>query len=141
MSLNRENVIWQTEQGTWSIGFFEFEYPDHEDFDPEWDVEYDRSLFWWVSTGHADPDEAVEAYRAEHANPGDASTCIEWSADTGAKIARYEEMATAWQAEHARATAAMDLRPSRERYLYGSPATFKQRTARPLRIRARTHLK
>ncbi len=72
MSLNRENVSWQSANGTWSIGFFEFRYVnrDSEDFDHEWDVEYDYTEFNWASSGHISAEAAYEAYARNHANPG-----------------------------------------------------------------------
>lgn len=54
MSLNRENVIWQSKDQTWNRGFYTCNPMGSfdEDFDHEWDVEYDYSSFEWVSTGH-----------------------------------------------------------------------------------------
>jgi hypothetical protein len=70
MSCNRENVTWQSKDGTWSNGHFDFynvnEYD--EDFDYEWDVEYEFDRFHWVSTGHATPEAAENAWRGS--NPG-----------------------------------------------------------------------
>jgi len=70
MSFNRENIVWQSANGSWNIGFFRVEcYPSYgEDFDPEWDVEYDFSEFEWVSVGHNSEDEAYRAWKG--ANPG-----------------------------------------------------------------------
>lgn len=54
MSHPRENVIWQSADGTWGRGFYE---------------EYDDSgLFDWVSVGHLTRDEAGAAW--DGANPG-----------------------------------------------------------------------
>lgn len=65
MSLNRENRVWQSENGTWNIGFFPF-YQTGDD--PEWDVEYDFSRFDYVSTGHRTE---VQASRSHpYPNPG-----------------------------------------------------------------------
>ncbi|MEU8919546.1 hypothetical protein AB0D10_01245 [Kitasatospora sp. NPDC048545] len=100
MSLHRENVTWQSENGTWSIGFFAFEYPNREDYDHEWDVIYDNTRFWWLSSGHADPDAAMDAYCAQECNPG-ATTWIHWSKENSEEIARYGEMAAAFKAERA----------------------------------------
>lgn len=38
MSVNRENVIWQSADGTWNRGFYAY---DTWGEDHEWDVEYD----------------------------------------------------------------------------------------------------
>lgn len=93
MSFNRENVVWQSSDGTWSRGFFTVhEMWDVEDFDPEWDVEYDTSTFEWASVGHATEEAAYAAW--DGANPG-GSTVLEWTADPGtqARCARYDVMA------------------------------------------------
>lgn len=73
MSFNRENVTFQTADGKWNIGFWNFyetsNYMD-EDFDSEWDVEYTYDGFWFFSAGHATPKQAYEAYCRNHSNPG-----------------------------------------------------------------------
>lgn len=72
MSFNRENVTFQTADGKWNIGFWNFyetnSYRD-EDFDAEWDVEYIYDGFWFSSVGHATPEKAYEAYCRNHSNP------------------------------------------------------------------------
>ena len=69
MSLHRENIIWPTRDGTWSIGFYDFTSESwKEDFDYEWDVEYDFSKFNWVSTGHQSSEAAQNAWTGP--NPG-----------------------------------------------------------------------
>lgn len=75
MSTNRENITFQTADGKWNIGFWEFFYinTDSEDFDSEWDVEYNYSSFWYASTGHATPEKAYEAYTRNHSNPAGTS--------------------------------------------------------------------
>lgn len=144
MSLNRRNVIWQTSQGTWSIGFFAFESlnPDSPHFDHEWDVKYDRNRFWWVSAGHADPDAALEAYCAENANPGDASTCFDWSTENATCIARFEELASAWETARHLAQPRPDL-PSGLGATGPDNSAFGlgRRGGRFLRVRPRTHLR
>jgi hypothetical protein len=65
MSLNRENVIWKSRNGSWYIGFFDFYiYGD----DPEWDVEYNWDVFRWSSGPHDSEETAASAWRG--ANPG-----------------------------------------------------------------------
>jgi len=64
MSLNRENVTWQSKDGKWNRGFFAF-YTTGEDF--EWDVEY-HDYFNWVSLGHATEEQAHDSW--DGANPG-----------------------------------------------------------------------
>lgn len=70
MSFHRENVIWQSADGTWSRGFFQTydSGPADEDWDPEWDVEYDFDELQWVSTGHASEEAAARSWNG--ANPG-----------------------------------------------------------------------
>ncbi|MFC7633280.1 hypothetical protein ACFQVB_37650 [Paraburkholderia humisilvae] len=65
MSLNRENVVWPSRNGTWSRGFFDHY---HTGDDPEWDVEYDYDTFTWCSTGHPTMEAACAAWRGP--NPG-----------------------------------------------------------------------
>ncbi len=84
MSVNRENVIWKSRDGTWNRGFYDY-YDvdtDKDDWDYEWDVEYDYSSFNWVSTGQATEQEANDAWRG--ANPGSCNFHSEPSAETDA---------------------------------------------------------
>ena len=99
MSLNRENVIWKSRNGTWSIGFFHcYSVGDTSDpdYDPEWDVEYDYDTFDWASTGHPTEDAAYKAW--DGANPGGYTVL----ATPGDETDRYDKMAAAW-IEHDRA--------------------------------------
>lgn len=70
MSFNRENIVWQTEDKLWHIGFYEW-FPVgntfDEDYDPEWDVDYNYDRFVWVSTSHTTPESAMNSYPR---NPG-----------------------------------------------------------------------
>jgi hypothetical protein len=99
MSKNRENVVWQSEDGTWGRGFYSFYStgdPSDEDYDDEWDVEYDQDSFNWVSVGHATEEEAERAWNG--ANPGGQSTypfgSSAW-ADEAPIAPRFDEMAVA----------------------------------------------
>ncbi|MCU1137032.1 hypothetical protein [Stenotrophomonas maltophilia] len=81
MSFNRENVIWPSRDGTWSIGFYAcYVRPDAEDH--EWDVDYDFDRFEWVSTGHPTEDKASEAW--DGANPGGSTIVREVGLETDA---------------------------------------------------------
>lgn len=75
MSFNRENVVWQSADGTWGRGFYE-SYSvgsyDDDDYDPEWDVDYDYDTFAWVSVGHATEEAARASW--DGANPGTSHT-------------------------------------------------------------------
>jgi hypothetical protein len=110
MSFNRENVAWQKDDGTWSIGFWPVTVIGPDD---EWDVEYDYDSFRWVSTGHPDPDTAFNAYTREHANPGVQTICT--PGDTSAEeIASFDAFAADCLARQERAEQA--LRTSFLRY-------------------------
>ncbi|MGW4691034.1 hypothetical protein ACWEO1_01440 [Kitasatospora cineracea] len=104
VSVNREHVIWQSSGGSWNIGFYaytglwEFEGADPDDFDHEWDVEYGYDEFWFLSTGHPDPDAAYGAYLAQHANPGGTAGVLHWSAETAERIGGLEVVAAAFAA-------------------------------------------
>ena len=91
MSHNRENVTFQTADGKWGIGFWEFyntkPYTD-ETFDSEWDVEYYYDAFWFASLNHNTPEEAYTAYTRTHGNP--AGTVILNYADNQKACDTYE---------------------------------------------------
>lgn len=98
MSFNRENVTWQSANGTWSRGFFRvIDTGDwgSVDYDPEWDVDYDMSHFDWVSTGHPDEWSAHESW--DGANPGGGQSLPYDPADSAA-TSRFDEMAAARKA-------------------------------------------
>lgn len=80
MSWYHPNVVWQTADGTWSIGFHTatgfYTEPDDGEFDPEWDAEYDFDSFEWASTGHSTKEDAIRAWHG--ANPGTTDICP-WS--------------------------------------------------------------
>lgn len=107
MSFNRENVTWQSKDGTWNLGFFKviepWSYDDN--YDPEWDVEYDFSVFEWVSTGHHTMDAATQSWPG--ANPGGSSLYHyypvpaddEWGPGPGHpdSCERYDKMAATYK--------------------------------------------
>lgn len=101
MSCNRENVIWENEDGRWSIGFFDYYEvnTDSPNWDYEWDVEYDFSRFNWVSTGHATKDRAADSWGGS--NPGGHIIC-RYSDQTKDEIAEYNRMAREWKEEERR---------------------------------------
>ena len=95
MSVNRENVTWQSKDGKWNIGFWDFYNTgsyDDPDFDYEWDVEYSSSEFWFLSRGHATPDQAYAAYTRNNANPG-GTVEVPFTEKTAEEISKYEEIA------------------------------------------------
>ncbi|MFH8294992.1 hypothetical protein [Streptomyces sp. NPDC018059] len=99
MSKHRENVTWQAPDGTWSIGFFAFTYTKDtadEDFDDEWDVEYHDDRFWFLSTGHPNPDAPMDHYCTLEPNPGGG----DGDAHDPEEVARYEQMAADFKATH-----------------------------------------
>ncbi len=105
MSFHRENVTWQSEDGTWSLGFFEVYSYDSgdDDYDPEWDVDYDYDSFQWVSTGHPTREAAGAAW--DGSNPGGTTVCP-WDRIEGDNE-KYDDMAAKLWAESG---------PQRERY-------------------------
>ena len=94
MSFNRENVVWQSKDGSWNIGFFDSHTSpsrwDDEDYDPEWDVEYDYNKFFFASVGHPTELSAAQAWKG--ANPGGGWT-VRYSKENAEDIARYDRMA------------------------------------------------
>lgn len=98
MSVNRENIIWQSEDGTWGRGFYDYyntKSYDDDDYDYEWDVEYNYDTFTWVSVGHATEDEARAAWKG--ANPGGSSTVEFGGTDMQGEVLapQLDEMAVA----------------------------------------------
>jgi hypothetical protein len=92
VSVNRENVTWQSEDGTWRNGHWTFYYTDQdsEDFDPEWDVEYGTE-FHWVSRPAPDHEAAFASW--DGANPG-GTTVLDWATNE-AYCRRLDEKAAA----------------------------------------------
>jgi hypothetical protein len=72
MSVNRENVTWQNEQGLWRNAFYPVSYLNEtsEDFDYEWDVEYDYRSLTRVSETWRTSELAFERNTSGMANPG-----------------------------------------------------------------------
>lgn len=74
MSFNRENVTWQSKDGTWNMAFFRvtWEGSEADGYDPEWDVEYDYNEFdlYVYATKKSSPDAAYEYVRDRTSNPG-----------------------------------------------------------------------
>jgi len=69
MSFNHENMVWQNEDGTWSIGFYErITGLARENYDPEWDDDYDYDNFQFVSQGHRTERAAMNSWKGQ--NPG-----------------------------------------------------------------------
>lgn len=97
MSCNRENVSWQSKDGSWNLAFYEFWNVDRdkEDWDYEWDVEY-GSDFHWVTTGHASREAAREAWTS--ANPG-GGTVIAYTPESAAQCDALDAQAEAAKKE------------------------------------------
>lgn len=74
MSFNRENVTWQSKDGTWNMAFFRVTWTgiEADGYDPEWDVEYDFNAFdlYVYATKKDSPDAAYEDVRDRTSNPG-----------------------------------------------------------------------
>lgn len=84
MSKNRENVTWQSKDGSWNIGFYDYHEVrggDDEDYDDEWDVEY-TDEFHWVSAGHSSSASAQRAWTGVHSGGGQEVSYSEATKDT-----------------------------------------------------------
>lgn len=96
MSCNRENIIWQSRDGTWNRAFYEC-YPVGDRNDPDWDYEWDVEYtdeFDWVSVGHSTEDGAHASW--DGSNPGGYNLYAEPSEFTDALDAK----AAAFRAAH-----------------------------------------
>lgn len=92
MSKNRENVTWQSKDGSWNIGFYDYHEvrgDDDEDYDSEWDVEYTDD-FHWVSAGHPSAASAQRAWRG--ASPGGGEE-MSYNEATKDRSETYDDMA------------------------------------------------
>ncbi len=91
MSFNRENVTWQSADGTWNMAFYNVAWVD-PDGDEEWDVEYDYSSFqtWAYATGCVSADAAYEKATAHTSNPG--GTTVVPYAGNYSECERYSQM-------------------------------------------------
>ena len=93
MSLYRENVIWQSADGTWSRGFYTTYLtgdPGREDYDHEWAVDYDYDEYWWASTGHPNSEAAERSWRG--ANPGTQEK-VPYTPENIALVEKYDDLA------------------------------------------------
>lgn len=94
MSCNRENVVWQSADGTWNCGHWAFHPVNQDDpnWDFEWDVEYEDH-FHAVTVGHPSEHDAQQAWsKAGGANPGGGTT-VPYTAAFEDSITHYEELA------------------------------------------------
>jgi len=92
MSFHRENITWQSKDGTWNRAFYAFhDVGDRysEDYDAEWDVEYTED-FNWVSVGHATQQRAEDSWHG--ANPGGMGVFV-YSPNNAAECASLDERA------------------------------------------------
>lgn len=95
MSFNRENVIWQSRDGSWNRGFYTVHSSagggDDEYYDPEWDVEYDYGSFEWVSTGHLTQEKAWDSW--DGANPGGADMRVPGDGNDAEDVELLDDLA------------------------------------------------
>jgi len=91
MSFHRENVIWKSHNGLWSMGVFDcYQTGD----DPEWDVEYNFNTFSWATTGHKSEQDAYQAWRDDGgSNTGGGEVCETPNNQTQ----QWDTMAAAYQ--------------------------------------------
>ena len=92
MSCNREHVIWESKDHTWNIGFFNFVHlnEDDPDRDPEWDVEYLYSEFFWARKGFSTPEQAQQAWIGP--NPGADYDVLPYNRENAHACKEYDEM-------------------------------------------------
>lgn len=93
MSFNRENVIWQSADGSWNRGFYEVLSsfaPYDGDYDAEWDVDYNMDVFEWVRTGLPSKNSAHK--ETPGGNPG-VVYVLPYAENTDDQIAEYDIMA------------------------------------------------
>jgi hypothetical protein len=92
MSCHRENITWQSRDGKWNIGFYDY-FPTGDSSDPEWDYEWDVEYydhFHWVSTGHPDEDSAYRSWKG--ANPG-GTIILPFNEETAAECDQLDTLA------------------------------------------------
>ena len=99
MSVNREHVVWQSSNGLWNIGFWDFfeVNQDDDNFDYEWDVQY-TDEFNFVVRNLATQEMAENAWRGRMANPGGAEI-VEYSEANAKLCETYDKRADAYFAE------------------------------------------
>lgn len=78
MSVNWDNVVWQSKDKTWNLGMYAREAVNEEssDYDSEWDTDYDFSSFDHAFMGYPSPEAARAAWFGP--NPG-LTTVISYS--------------------------------------------------------------
>ena len=84
MSFNRENILWQSADGTWSHGFYECHGGT------EWDAEYNHDVLEYASCGHPSEDAALQSWRG--ANPGGCHV-LSYHPGSAAEVAKHDDMA------------------------------------------------
>lgn len=96
MSKNRENVVWQSKNGSWNIGFYEVienaSSWNDEDHDDEWDVEYNENSFALLLQNHSTAESVVEAADSRWGNPG-SHTIYAYTTHLQKDIADFETLA------------------------------------------------
>lgn len=126
MSRHHENVVWQSPDGTWNIGFHPEDHiscdSDCDDETHEWCREFDTTSFSWVSAGHATPQAAMASW--DGANPGSHTTFTYDAADPRVVewVAEYEDMA-AVRCERAQRDAEEARAKGQRGALYGHTGT------------------
>ena len=93
------HAIWQSADGTWSMGFFRLigtwawhEGEEEEEEEDRWD--YDEEAFEYVTSGHPNDEAAFREAMTTRANPG-ISSIIRFAEDPQ-ECARLDRLATAY---------------------------------------------
>lgn len=99
MSVNRENVTWQNEQGLWRHAFYPVTLINEtdEDFDYEWDVEYDYRALTRVSKTWPTSELAYVNSTQGTANPG-GTVIIPFTPENLKRIEELESYREAYEA-------------------------------------------
>lgn len=92
MSYNHENIVWQSEDGTWSIGFYT-RIPGlaRVNYDDEWDDDYDYNSFQFVSQGHRTEVSAENSWTGP--NPG-SHNVMDYNENNKEEIAHLNKLAS-----------------------------------------------
>jgi hypothetical protein len=92
MSYNHANIVWQNEDGTWSIGFYtRVPGAARADYDSEWDDDYDYDSFQFVSQGHRTETSAKNSWTGS--NPG-SHDVMDYSEASKEDIAYFNKLAS-----------------------------------------------
>lgn len=95
MSRYHEVEVWQSEDNTWSVGFYSrVSMGGGEDYDSEWDDDFDHESFEYARGGYDSPESALKA--APYPNPG-GHNHTDYSPDSKSHVDNLNELAWAYR--------------------------------------------